>query len=721
MPDFLKVPQNTLIGRWLFQWKRTLVPSNVALRNSLSVVLPLGICILYGQPAIGMALASGALNVVFSDRPGPYRLRLERMLLASLGVAVSAFVGFTMGSNTMLLIPLVALWAFACSMLVCLGPASTQVGTGALVVFVITAARPMALWDALGASGLFFAGGCVTTLFAVMAWPLHRYRPERMAVAEVYRQLSELARVRTTGAAALPVTESLNEVQNLLLGRHHATGRAMEAFYVLVQQAERIRMEILVLLDQHSREGCPDIQEVLRQAAIVLRGVSVALYRARPPKAAENALKAFDEALRRFDKTCQDNTDPQQWHICQIADARALGLAGQLRAAVRNANYAGSLGEERALLKETKLPRSLQTADPFSLLRANLSWSSVAFRHAVRCVICMVLAETINHFFHLPQGYWLPMTTAVVLKPEFGNTFSFGVLRTLGTMAGAVVATAVMAFSFTSPLQIVALIGVLYFLFRRLVTVHYGLAISLLTAVVVLLLALEGFPPEEAIFDRGLNTLIGSCLAMVTYLALPTWERGRERRLVADMLSAYGLYFQAVLSGDKQMCDEARVTARVRRTNVAASLDRLRSEPNNKERVRRVESILATSLLFTRAALAFEAATDDHPDWKVMHVPEVRDLGSAIVEAMLELTWAIREERVPMLAHDLRKNYRDLVALLQQSGQDRDALAVSFFDAADRMINAVNTLNHVLTQHYSTVSGVEQVSAMAGTAPKQVS
>ncbi len=698
MPFFALKIKESFLGRLLFQWKRPIVPTNVALRNSLSIALPLGICILLGYPVAGMALASGAMNVVFSDLPGPYRLRLERMLASSLGVAISAFTGFMIGSYPELIIPVVAFWAFCCAMLVCLGRAMTQVGTGALVVMIITSMRPLEFWDALGAAGLFFAGGGIATLFAIAAWPLLRYRPERMAVADIYRQLSELARARPSARAALPVTESLNEVQDLLLGRHHANGRAMEAFYVLTQLAERIRMEILVLQDQRLRLNNPDLNEVLRQAAIVLRGISAALYRAREPQAAEEALKSFEEALRRFDTTCEQIGEGEASNAYRLADARALGLAGQLRAAVRNSNYAGSAGEERAMLKEAKLPRSLQTGNPFNVLRANLSWSSVAFRHAVRCAFCLLIAETINRYTGLAQGYWVPLTAAVVLKPEFGNTLSFGLLRTLGTLLGAIVATAVLALAATGPLQIVGLIGISYFLFRRLVTAHYGLAVSFLTAAVVLLLALEGFPPEDAIFDRGLNTLIGSGLAMATYFVWPTWERGREHNQIADMLASYSQYFQAVMFDDKRLSNEARITARYRRTNMLASLERLRTEPNNIERVKWVESILATSLLYTRAALAFEAAMHDHQDKHILKQLEVRQLGDKLAQAMMEMSMAVREGRAPAIPTDLRNDYRNLVLELEKEGDAKNQLAVSFLDACDRMINSVNTLTHIIAQ-----------------------
>ena len=61
------------------------VPLRVALRNTLAVVAPLAIGIATGQQAAGLAVGTGALNTMFSDQPGPYRLRMARMLAAAFG------------------------------------------------------------------------------------------------------------------------------------------------------------------------------------------------------------------------------------------------------------------------------------------------------------------------------------------------------------------------------------------------------------------------------------------------------------------------------------------------------------------------------------------------------------------------------------------------------------------------------------------------------------
>ena len=62
--------------RTLIELKPRDVPFSVALRNTAGLVLPLGIGIATGHVTIGLGIASGALNTMFLDQPGPYRLRV---------------------------------------------------------------------------------------------------------------------------------------------------------------------------------------------------------------------------------------------------------------------------------------------------------------------------------------------------------------------------------------------------------------------------------------------------------------------------------------------------------------------------------------------------------------------------------------------------------------------------------------------------------------------
>ncbi len=93
-------------------------------------------------------------------------------------------------------------------------------------------------------------------------------------------------------------------------------------------------------------------------------------------------------------------------------------LAGQLRAA------AGLI--EPAPARENLIQRQ-DTFGRIARLRANLSLRSTAFRHAIRLAVCVGIGDTIGRSLNIERSYWLPMTVAIVLKPDFTSTFSRGI------------------------------------------------------------------------------------------------------------------------------------------------------------------------------------------------------------------------------------------------------------------------------------------------------
>src|SRR5207244_3727258 len=72
---------------------------------------------------------------------------------------------------------------------------------------------------------------------------------------------------------------------------------------------------------------------------------------------------------------------------------------------------------------------------------ANFSLGSAVFRHALRLSLAVVAATAIYRFAQIPRGYWMPMATLIVLKPEFRETFVTGSARILGTLVGGGLAT----------------------------------------------------------------------------------------------------------------------------------------------------------------------------------------------------------------------------------------------------------------------------------------
>ena len=147
------------------------VPLRVALRNTAAVVAPLAIGIATGHQAAGLAATSGALNTMFSDQPGPYRLRMARMLAAALGAGLAALVGILVGASTPWATLAVVAFSLVGGMMVALGPMATRVGLTSLIVLLITADMRLPASNAPGVALAIFGGGLLQLLFALAAWP----------------------------------------------------------------------------------------------------------------------------------------------------------------------------------------------------------------------------------------------------------------------------------------------------------------------------------------------------------------------------------------------------------------------------------------------------------------------------------------------------------------------------------------------------------------------
>jgi uncharacterized membrane protein YccC len=256
-------------------------------------------------------------------------------------------------------------------------------------------------------------------------------------------------------------------------------------------------------------------------------------------------------------------------------------LAGQLRSALDLAAYATPTGLAAFKQKEERQPWSLRVSGILATLRANLNFDSAAFRHAIRLAVCIAVGDLLAYWIDWRRSYWIPMTIAIVLKPDFTATFSRGVLRLAGTFLGLVLATGLFHILPSSIASEVALVAVLSFILRCFGPANYGIFVCAVTALVVVMFAANGVDPKDVIAARGLNTAVGGTIALLAYWVWPTWERTQSSENMARMLDAYRVYFRAVRerytkpdTSAGQELDSSRVAARLARSNLAGNFRR---------------------------------------------------------------------------------------------------------------------------------------------------
>jgi uncharacterized membrane protein YccC len=669
----------------------------VSLRNAIGVAIPLAIGTLAGSPALGLASTIGALQTAFADRPGPYRLRMLRMLGTALAAGVTSGLAVAASRSDAASVLLLLVLAFVAGLLVTGGPSATQVGIAGVAAALVLGHTPQPPSVALHVGLLVLAGGAAQTVLAIAAWPLGRHRPERVILAKLYRELARAARDQQGAVAGPPAGDTLTSVRQALYGLGHDHGPSVEAYRVLLDEAERIRREVVVLVglaerlaDDHNPTLAGLVRESLTAAATVLDDIGEALDAGRPVSG-EILAPARATLRHAIDRLQTSDTAPSE--LTRRAAAARLGaLGGQLRAAVestRTGASEGRRGEEPDALGAPTL------RDPLAILQANLSPDSAVLRHALRVATLVALSDLVVRLADVSRGYWVPLTVLVVLRPDFGATLQRSVMRTIGTIIGLLLATALVHWVPGGDWWQLALVVVFVFGMRLAGPGNLALSAISLAGLVVVLLEINGVPAHTTLVARSAATLVGGVLALVAAVALPAWERQFVPTRLADLLGTYRDYLNAVADPvtDQLTLQRTRAAARLARSNAQASVDRASSEPvSGQAQVELGRAVLAHTHRFIHAMLTIDAVRPAVRD--AGGVPELHrflDAAGAVLDAART---AVLIDDPPATDTGLRAQHEALTQALaadpaRAGGVDNVATLI---EATDRVTNSLDTL-----------------------------
>lgn len=666
------------------------------------MTLPLALSVAFGNPAAGTVAATGALNVSFTDGADPYVQRGGRMLVASFVSAIAVFIGGICSHHDTVAIIVTLIWAFAAGMLV-LNTAAGDIGLISLVTVVVFTGRTMSLPEALYAGSLALVGGLLQTSLALALWPVRRSEPERRAIGDLYIGLSRLADTSFSASEAPPASGEFSDAHKVLSGAARGRFTQAERYWALLGQAERIRLSLLAIarlrarLEREPGTSCAtaDIDNFRRLGAKVMLEIGQSLLAGGSATLNPDSLNKVSRLAEAY---CDDEQEEPKNNSALVADLRfqMAALSGQVRAAMHLAAYSTPAGRAVFERREAETPWTLRLAGTLATLRANLSLNSAVCRHAVRLSLCVAIGDSLARLLPWPRSYWMPMTIAIILKPDFTATFSRGVMRLAGTFVGLVFATALFHTISPSPAMEVVFITVLVFLLRCFGGANYGVFVVAISALVVLLFALTGIAPNQVIAARGLNTAVGGLIALAIYGIWPTWERSQISESMAQMLDGYRDYFRGVreayMHPDRMLdheLDRLRLAGRLGRSNLEASVERFTVEPGvDSEAVSLLNGLLASSHRLAHAMMALEAGlTRSHPvpprDEFVTFANHVELTMHSLAEALRGSE--LRNEELP----DLRADHHALI----HSG---DALAERYALVnveSDRITNSLNTLS----------------------------
>jgi uncharacterized membrane protein YccC len=690
---------------WIAFWRtltrverEKIVPGRAA-RNALGVALPLAAGLLLGSLPAGLVVSSGALNVCFTDGDDPYRQRARRMLLGTFLVGLAVLTGTLSGHDAVISIAIAGIWAFAAGMMVAVSQTATDIGVVTLVTLIVFSAQPMEPHRAVSAGLLAVAGGLFQTLLALAFWPVQRFEPERRALANLFAELARAAASPASSSEAPSASAQATEAHNTLatLGTIHSL--EADRYRSLLNQAERMRLSLLALARlrvrigrERENEETASLDRFFELSSRLLAAIGRSLRSNVSIDAQQDTLDQI-VALAEVLRVSPARTDsPALAALAGDALHQMDAMAGQLRSSVELAAHATPEGVAEFERRQSRTSWTLRLRGSLAILRANLTFESAAFRHAVRLAVCVALGDGIGRAVSWHRTYWLPMTVAIVLKPDFSATFSRGVLRVAGTLTGLAFATVLFHIFSTTVVTQIVLIAILTFVLRSFGAANYGILTAAVSALVVLLIGLTGVSAKDVIAARAVNSIAGGALALAVYWLWPTWERYRVNENVARLLDAYRDYFrllaEAYLKPDTPppALDSARQASRLARSNLEASVDRLSAEPY-PSRLTALNDMLASSHRLVHALMAMEAGL-----YQSKFVPPrdaFRTFSHDVERTLYFLAASLRGSAIhPGDLPDLREDHH---ALLRSGDSHVDRYALVNVET-DRVTNSLNTL-----------------------------
>ena len=567
---------------------RALTDPKRAVRGAVAVGAVLFPTLAISGPSLATSAAMGAFIAGTATFQRSFRPRPTIAAAAGAGLGVSTFLGYLAVGVPGAFSVLLACWAFAAGLMWAIGPTAGVVAANTVSVMLVVVQLPVSVPAALGHGLICAVGGGVQAL-VITLWPIGSWTVQREALADTYAELADYARrLRQDPTAHI-------DPAPFITARHAATLTPWQERHRPPEMrglrgiAERIRPTLAAIADP--RVGAPAegperdrAREVLAAAAeamdalarSVRTGDALRLPRSAPaltlitpaegPQlrgAARGAARRLAGLLRR----AADTLDRNDEETISSAPLPAFGAQGRLR----------------------KPPLSLMVPVAARAVRRQLQPRSAIFQHAVRLAGVVTAAYVLARLLGLGHGYWAPMTAAMVMRPDFAQTYSRGVARLAGTVVGVALSTLVVQLLhpgrwWAAALAVVCIAGA-YLTLRT----GYAVMTACVSSYVVFLLGLQIGDPLTTAFERVGLTLLGGGVALVAYALFPTWQSARLGERLAEWLAAAGRYDAAVLAfygdpagGGGPEVRAALLDSREARSELLQAVQRADAEPGRR-------------------------------------------------------------------------------------------------------------------------------------------
>ena len=663
------------------------VDATRALRATIAFAVPLIVYHQLNQPAEALFVSMAALNLSLPDLRGAYRVRLGILMTMTAVAGGSAWLGVvTAGSlvGAIAAMGVVALFGSVWRHLSAEYGASVAVSSALL--FLLGLSQPGGWAAGCHLAALAVLGGAFAIFLHACFWLFRPQHALRYAVAETWVAAADMVAAMRMSAApdSRSRAESVARLERELRAALDRTFVILDAGKNrkqarLLAHLEKMRLEVVhfsmrviafnasleSVLERPEFARClPVMDSVLKALSDAVRSVAITLIMHRGENfAASNVrLQRCQHLIKALDEQLAAVPAGGVW----AAQVRAtLDQVGRVLPRIQTALHETA---EQAVARHF-FSTGLPDISAYSI-RALGAWirptaqpDPVLIRHAARMAVFTMFAVALYKGFGIPRGYWIAFTIMVVLQPDYGSTRQRAGARTGGTLAGIVLASALLWLKLP-PLFNDAVATVTAFFFAYFLRRRYWLAIFFITINLVLVMESVLPPHSDFMLMRVAATLLGGGLALVAArIFWPVWEGENFPKLLVAAIRANRAFLLAMSASFGRPPPDAAspLMAKRRAENanryVAASVERLLGEPaGRRENPERAAALGTYNQRVTRAltVLAVQLPAIGQPS-----APEVSALVWKIGDALEKLARVIEagcaEADVDEVADELEK------------------------------------------------------------------
>lgn len=584
------------------------------LRITFGVVLPSLILAQFDLLKIGISFSLGAVCASIADSPGPITHRRNGMFLTIGLVTITSLLTSLVGLSVYTLGAFVVALSFLCSMLYVYGPRAASMGVAALLVMIIGIDDVRPINEILFYSLYIFLGGIWYALLSLSIYQIMPYRLARLSLAESISEVANFMRIKSGFykegmdydenykkliEAQITVNEKLDAVREQLfknpkiVQENSQEGRLLLVIFVdmvdLYEQIMSTFYNYQKLHKQFDHTGIlVDFEHILNLLSEQIDEISESLKDGSKPEVNLLLPRKVNSLKIKIDTFTENDTIS----VIGLQSLKNIEVnIENIFNRIKKINGYFRAKEQKKLSRNDVQTTAFTTSQVYDLdtFLDNLNLKSENFRHALRVSGMMLVGFIIAQSTQLLHSNWILLTIMVIMKPAYSLTKERNLDRLFGTIGGALIGMFILNYItdryWLFGILLICMLGT--YSFQRKT---YLVSVVFMTPFILILFEFLGMGSRALLIERVYDTAIGGGLAFIgSYVLLPHWEHKKLKNTLIEMLEANLAYYHQVSQmyfGEEYQRVPYKIVRKevfVRSANLASGLQRMYSEPKNKQ------------------------------------------------------------------------------------------------------------------------------------------